>query len=271
MWDYRRLFFRKFIFCFALFFVLLCFVVQIKTLQQLLSRKEATQREEQRLRTRLAAEKQKVEKKRQELLEKARSLESLQAELDRNERSYQRLEQQLEKDRLDERDKVDQLERRQRKMVASLAGIYPITESADPSLTLSTQTGCLAIRQCMLPGIKRFKNMNAFPPVLQDQFAAATGYITHCILLLSKYFQYPLPHPVRYLSSRSSIFTSRTQDSLDFPLYEQSMDRMAFVVGLGMLGANVEQLTRALAIDPAQSEQGTIKQLSQIFTIKGLL
>ncbi|EGD72277.1 hypothetical protein PTSG_11573 [Salpingoeca rosetta] len=181
-------------------------------------------------RTRTDQERARVDKQREQLLEKQRVMERRYADLDEriaalNDRkdTFADTEHKL-KEVLLARDM------RQAVLVLELYSVYhvkPITEDLCSIMGIELPNGTFTDRD-------------------DDAIATALGYVSHLVLMISKYLQLPLRYPIKLLGSRSSITDDIAFDRSDrprrFPLYPRVKDRSMFERGVFLLNKDVQQL-----------------------------
>ena len=82
--------------------------------------------------------------------------------------------------------------------------------------------------------------------------SSALGYVTHLMLMLSKYLQIPLRYQLVYSASRSAVRDrvapgreTPSPTSNIYPLYRRGVDNARFVTAIEFLQANVRQVRLA--------------------------
>lgn len=125
--------------------------------------------------------------------------------------------------------KKSQLFQRKRQLLQQLLWIYPIQEAPDKKYT---------IKGMHLP------NSDLLSDVTDDGVSVALGYVTHILLMCSKFLQVPLRYPMTHLGSRSSVTDEISPDlpEKEFPLFTKGKDRMQFTYGVFLLNKNIAQL-----------------------------
>ena len=138
------------------------------------------------------------------------------------------------------------LEARQVKLLSELQSIYPIGE---------TEHG-FAIRALEIPNDYQGDD---------EAISSALGYVTHLVIMLSKYLRIPLRYQLIYNASKSAV---RDRVALGagniFPLYSKNQDSKKCERACRCVEKNVEQILSARNV-PFKDRTHVLKNLSELF------
>jgi len=201
----------------------------------------------------VAKEEVSLESEQQQLAEDTKALLALQAKT-REASATQKTEN---ADLNDERDELLRqrflVEARQVKLLSELQSIYPIQEEGDG----------FAIRGLDLPYNYEAKD--------DEVVSSALGYVTHLMLMLSKYLQIPLRYQLVYSASRSAVRDrvapgreTPSPTSNIYPLYRRGVDNARFVTAIEFLQANVRQVLTVRGVHYDEKAH-MLKNLNELF------
>ncbi|XP_044759353.1 UV radiation resistance-associated protein isoform X2 [Coccinella septempunctata] len=125
--------------------------------------------------------------------------------------------------------KKSQLSQRKRQLLQQLLWIYPIEEVSDKKYTINGM---------------HLPNSDLLSDITDDGVSVALGYVTHILMMCSKFLQVPLRYPMTHVGSRSTVIDETSPDlpEKEFPLYTKGKDRMQFTYGVFLLNKNIAQL-----------------------------
>lgn len=127
-----------------------------------------------------------------------------------------------------------QLTIQRKKFATELMKIYPIVPFPD-------QRGGFSINGVYLPNSEDFEGRDDF------MISVALGYVSHTLIMLSRFLDLPLCYQIKYFGSRSSIIDHINNKIVDsdrtFPLYPKSGKmKLYFSYGVFLLNKNISQL-----------------------------
>jgi hypothetical protein len=141
-----------------------------------------------------------------------------------------------------------QLRGRRRIIMYDLSCLYPIT-GPDPARRQ------FYIRDLALPD-------SSFVSSNDEVISTALGYVTHLMLLASKYLAVPLPFRLIYGSSRSKISDdSAIEGVMTYPLFLKGVDETRFDLAMVLLRKNTEFLLALRVPNYVKGHLGTLQNL----------
>ena len=204
------------------------------------------------LTTRKAEAEERLRKLQKQLVVSTESNNQLRETLSRARASYEtRVERQLDLTneivQLKQKKERTHLQIRDRKnlLVQNLREVFPIQ--------VNRQSLVLTVSNMHLNS----KESNSNSQATYDEAATSLGYVTHCLLLLSRIWGIPLRHNVYPISSRSYVHEQRIDSKPDlYPLFcTRGTDKHKYFQSILLLNKNVRQLLQVRGLtqlDPKQ-------------------